>query len=98
MTTVEYEPAPATTIAGTALNWREWLKRLGPLIGLVERRLDRRVRLLDAGGSRPRSNRDCGHRQGRRRGHACTLPAQPGGSGRPYRDLSRSGRSANLDW
>ena len=35
MTTVEYEPAPATTIAGTALNWREWLKRLGPLIGLV---------------------------------------------------------------
>jgi ribose/xylose/arabinose/galactoside ABC-type transport system permease subunit len=35
MTTVEYETAPATTAAGTASNWREWLKRLGPLIGLV---------------------------------------------------------------
>jgi ribose transport system permease protein len=35
MTTLDVPPAPALAAARTRLDWREWLKRLGPLIGLV---------------------------------------------------------------
>ena len=35
MTTVDYQSPPAAGAAPAASNWREWLKLLGPLVGLV---------------------------------------------------------------